>query len=137
MPSHFRPLGVLMQTNCPSSIETPSTVAIRDPKLLVRVGRVLQDMNAGRAVTDAEILQHAADCTRLMEAAYERFQANQNPADREEALLWMRRRDEARRSLSPAFKAAREAQIRQEIEQGVGYFSDQADRARAQTGGRG
>ena len=109
-----------------------------EASLLSRVGRVIQDMNAGRAVTDAEVLQHEADCRRLSESTYDRFQATGNPADREEAVLWLARATEARKCLSPAFKQAREAQIQQEIAQGTGcYFLDMADAARARVGGRG
>jgi hypothetical protein len=80
---------------------------------MVRIGRVLQDLANARIVTDAEIRQHAADCTSLMEQAYSRFQEHGNPADRDEAVLWMHRANEAIRCLSPAWKAAREAQIQQ------------------------
>lgn len=99
---------------------------------LLRVGRFLQAVAAAREISDAEIRQHAMDCAHLMEAAYERFQASGDPADREEAVLWMHRRDEAMRSMSPAWKAAREAQIQQAIGQGSGcYFMDSADADRA------
>jgi hypothetical protein len=40
------------------------------------------------------------DCTHLMEVAYGRYQAHQIAADREEAVLWMHRRDEALRIFS-------------------------------------
>jgi hypothetical protein len=99
--------------------------------VLNRVGRVLQDLAAARAVSDSEIRQHALDCGLLMEQAYDRFQAHGEPAAREEALLWMCRRDEALRSLSPSWKAAREALIQFAIAEGTGcYFLDQADAAR-------
>lgn len=115
----------------PISNVAPASPALCGAALLNRVGRVLQDLSAARQVSDAEIRQHAADCTALMEAAYDRFLAHQDPADREEACLWMHRRDEALRSLSPAWKAAREAQIQQDIAQGTGcFFMDEADAAR-------
>lgn len=145
-------------TNCPST-HPESTVAQRnqpalmddvgqerhshspkpcgDLELLNRVGRVVQDISAGRAVSDAELLAHEADCRRLSESTYDRFQATGNPADREEAVLWLARATEARKCLSPAFKQAREAQIQQAIAEGTGcYFMDQADAARARVGGR-
>src|SRR5262245_27631761 len=75
-----------------------------------RVGRFLQEQ-AQRAVSDAEIRQHMQDCTWLMERAYARFQAHGNPADREEALMWLDRRGEAGKALSQAAKDAREGQI--------------------------
>lgn len=103
---------------------------------LLRVGRFLQAVAAARTtVSDTEIRQHAMDCAHLMEAAYERFQASGDPADREEAVLWMHRRDEAMRSMSPAWKAAREAQIQQVIGQGC-FFVEQGDAARARMQGR-
>lgn len=55
--------------------------------------------------------------------------------DREEAEIWMHRRDAANRALSPAWKAAREAEIQRAAAAGPGgtgcYFLDQADRDRA------
>lgn len=104
--------------------------------VLNRVGRVISDMAAARAVGDFELRQHALDCAHLMEEAYGRFQATGNVHDREDALLWMSRRDEALRSLSPAWKAAREAEIQQAIGQGC-FFMEQGDAARARIGGRG
>ena len=101
---------------------------------MVRVGRVLQDMAAARAISDDEIRQHAADCTFLMESAYDRFQASGDVSEREAAYLWMHRRDEALRSLSPEFKAAREREIQRAI--GAGFFIDQADADRRAMAGR-
>jgi hypothetical protein len=98
---------------------------------------VTGDLGAGRAVSDDELQQHARDCTFLMESAYDRFQAGDLHA-RDEAFMWMHRRDEALRCLSPAWKAAREAQIQQDIANGVGFFATEGDRARAALdGGRG
>jgi len=107
--------------------------ALCDISLMNRVGRVLRDFAAERAPTDDEVRQHIRDCTFLMESAYGRFQAWGTVADREEAYLWMCRRDEALRSLSPAWKAARETEIQQAI--GIDFFKDQADRDRS-AGGR-
>ena len=118
--------------NPPTVNVAPASAALCGLELLSRVGRVLQDMNAGRAVTDAEVLQHETDCRRLSEACYERFEDTQLPADREEAVLWLARATEARKCLSPAFKQAREAQIQQAIAEGTGcFFLDSADAARA------
>lgn len=96
----------------------------------LRVGRVLQDLAAARVVSDAELRQHAADCRLLMEAAYGRFQETSNPADREEACLWMERARLAHQALSPEWKAAREAEIQRGITEGVGYFAEQGTAAR-------
>lgn len=121
---------------CPALGKAQSYMA--EATLQNRVGRVVQDLCAGREVADNELLQHARDCTFLMECAHDRFLAYGNPADREEAFLWMHRRDEALRSLSPAWKAAREALIQQAIAQGVGFFVEQGDAARVRlAGGRG
>lgn len=125
-------------TNSPMTQHEAHHAGAASCEPLLRVGRFLQAVAAARTVSDAEIRQHAMDSAHLMEAAYERFQASGDPADREEAVLWMHRRDEAMRSLSPAWKAAREAQIQQAIGQGTGcYFMDCADAARARIGGRG
>lgn len=106
--------------------------------LMVRVGRVLQDMNAGRAVTDEEIRQHEADCRRLSTICYERFQQSGNLADRDDAVLWQARAAEAHHALSPAWKAARDAEILRAAEGTGCYFMDQADAARlARVGRRG
>jgi hypothetical protein len=122
----------------PISDVQPSHTGAASCEPLLRVGRFLQAVAAARSLTDQEVRQHAADCSRLMEAAYARFEAHGDPADREEAVLWMSRRDEAMRSLSPAFKAAREAEIQRAIARGTGcYFLDSADAARGAIGGRG
>lgn len=131
------PLPVSASDSLAPSQATESHAGAGSCALILRVGRVLQDMNAGRAVTDAEILQHESDCRRLSEVVYGRFEATRNPADRDEAVLWQYRASEARRSLSDAYKAAREAQIQHQIAQGTGcYFMDQADRDRAALAGR-
>jgi outer membrane lipopolysaccharide assembly protein LptE/RlpB len=67
--------------------------------LMMRVGRILQNLNAGRTVEEAEVRQHAEDCAVLMERAYARFEATGIASDREEAVLWMHTRDQALRSL--------------------------------------
>jgi hypothetical protein len=108
---------------------------LADAALLNRVGRVLGDMAAAREVSDAEIRQHAQDCARLMEQAYVRFEETADPADRERAYLWEHRRFEAHQALSPAWKAAREAQIQQDIAASAGYFVEQGDAARARIQG--
>jgi hypothetical protein len=84
----------------PSSTVGPLAPPVPNPLALFRVGEVLQAFAAARAVSDAELRQHAMDCTHLMEVAYGRYQAHQIAADREEAVLWMHRRDEALRIFS-------------------------------------
>lgn len=46
-------------------------------------------------LTDEEREDHIRDCTRLMEAAYERYEDSSNLADRGEADHWRILRDEA------------------------------------------
>lgn len=87
-------------TQSPDSNFAAPCRAVPNPSALSRVGEVLQGISAAREITDAELRQHAMDCTHLMEVAYQRFQEHQNPADRDEAVLWMHRRDEALRDFS-------------------------------------
>lgn len=125
------PIEPATGTSFPTSIENPPTDGSGRCLLIARVSRVLQDMAAARPVSDQDLRQHAADCSALMEQAYARFEEHGIPADREEAVLWMFRRDEAHRSLSPAWRAAREAQIQQAIAQGVGFFVTEGDQDHA------
>ena len=123
--------GAGSRPNSDRLIAALGSEALRQTELLNRVGRVLQELT-GRAVADDEILQHASDCTRLMEQAYARFEAFGDPADREASVLWMHRDAEARRCLSREWKTAREALVQRDIAQGTGcYFLDQADLTRA------
>lgn len=79
-----------------------------------RASDFLQRLHA-REISDAEILEHAADCTLLMERAHARFLAHQLPCDRDEAVMWMHRREDALGALSEQANAAREAQIQRAI----------------------
>lgn len=104
--------------------------------LHARVERVLHDLSAGRTIADDELLQHRADCRFLMEQAADRWMDGRE--SREVVDLWMHRFMAACEALSPAWKAAREAQIQQSIAEGIGFFVTQGDRAReALNGGRG
>lgn len=107
---------------------------VHDLALQNRVARVQGDLRAGRTVSDADLIQHRADCTRLMEAAAELWL--QGCESRETVEIWQARALEAHSMLSPAWKAAREAQIQQAIGQGC-FFVEQGDAARARIGGRG
>lgn len=129
-----RPTASPTGTDLPTSIENRLTDGTGGTLLIARVGRILQDMAASRPVSDTELRQHAADCTTLMEQAHARFEEHRIASDREEALLWMFRRDEANRSLSPAWKAAREAQVQREIAAGVGFFETQGEADRQRLG---
>ena len=83
-------------------------------------------------MTDAEILQHVRDCGKHMLACYERYEAFGDPADREAAQHWLREQNAAQAALSPAAKAAREAEIQRQIDDGLDYFQARgaADRER-------
>lgn len=95
----------------------------------------MHDLEAGRSVSDEEVLQHEQDCRGLSTAFYTRYEQSQDQSDRTEALLWERRAREARGCLSQAYKDAREAQIQRDIDEGCGYFMDQGDAARARRAG--
>lgn len=127
---HAHDRGALAGTESPTSTLQPGEGAVPQASSLNRVGAFLHAW-CERPVSDAELHQHATDCTHLMEVAYARFQAYGDPADREQACLWMHGRDEALRALSPQWKAQREAQIQQSIAEGCGYFIEQGDAARA------
>lgn len=81
---------------------------------------------------DAEILQHVRDCGRHMLACYERYEAFGDPADRQAAVDWLEAQKQAQEALSPAAKAAREAEIQRQIDDGLDYFQARgaADRER-------
>lgn len=79
----------------------------------------------GLPVADAALLQYRADCTALMEDAAARWMEGRE--SREVVELWQERARDAHNRLSPAWKAAREAQIQQAIADDVGYFALQGD----------
>jgi hypothetical protein len=83
-----------LQTDFPASIaaSAPSSVCANSP--LDRVGAVLQAFAAAREVSDRELRQHANDCGFLMESAYARFEECHDPAARDEAVLWLDRRNQ-------------------------------------------
>lgn len=93
------PVPIPSGGNPPTLIVAPDAAAVPNPSALSRVGEFLQALSAGRVVSDAEVRQHAVDCTHLHEVAYERYQASQLPQDREESCLWLHARDEALRTL--------------------------------------
>lgn len=83
-------------------------------------------------LSDTEVLQHIQDCGRHMLACYERYEAFGDPKDREAAQYWLREQNAAQAALSPAAKAAREAEIQRRIDDGVDFFAvaGQRDRER-------
>lgn len=115
----------------PTSIQPAMSAAMGGCVLMMRVGRFLQDVLYDRQVADDELRQHAMDCTLLMERAHFRFEQFGDPADRDEAVMWMHYRDRANRSLSPEWKAKREADIQES------HFESLADQARLHAQRRG
>lgn len=55
--------------------------------------------STGGPQVEKDVRKYAQECRNLMEEAYARFQCSGTDKDREEALLWMRRRDGALRSI--------------------------------------
>ena len=80
-------------------------------------------LDVGAGLSDAELRQHIQDCGRHMLAHYERFETLGDPADREAAQHWLKAQNDAQAALSATAKAAREAEIQQAIDDGVGYFA--------------
>ena len=80
-------------------------------------------LDVGAGLSDAELIRHVQDCGRHMLAHYERFETLGDPADREAAQHWLKAQNEAQAALSATAKAAREAEIQQAIDDGVGYFA--------------
>ena len=89
-------------------------------------------LDVGAGLSDAELIRHVQDCGRHMLAHYERFETLGDPADREAAQHWLREQNAAQAALSPAAKAAREAEIQRQIDDGVDFFAvaGQRDRER-------
>jgi len=83
-------------------------------------------------MTDTELTQHIKDCGKHMLACYERFEAFGDPTDRQAAVEWLEAQKQAQQALSPAAKAAWEAEIQASIDNGLDYFQARgaADRER-------
>ena len=79
-------------------------------------------LDVGAGLSDAELIRHVQDCGRHMLAHYERFETLGDPADREAAVDWLEAQKQAQEALSPAAKAAREAEIQRQIDDGLDYF---------------
>jgi hypothetical protein len=73
-------------------------------------------------MTDDELEAHVSDCGTHMVRAYERFQETGNPHDRDEACMWLAKRDDALRAArwSPPC-----------------YFTEEGERARKRMEARG
>ena len=80
-------------------------------------------LDVGAGLSDTELIRHVQDCGRHMLSHYERFETLGDPADREAAQHWLKAQNEAQAALSATAKAAREAEIQQAIDDGVGYFA--------------
>jgi hypothetical protein len=110
-------------TDCPHpTIASPGCGETNQQQAQLQAGQRLHDAYLGRTVSDAEILDHVEHCTHLMELAYGRYIATRDLQERADAFGWMRQRDEALQALSPAAKAAREAEILRSIDDGLDYF---------------
>lgn len=81
--------------NCPTSIAQHGHVAAGAPQADPDVGEILRRMDVARTLSAEELEQHIADCSTLWQCAYARFQEHGNPADREEAVLWLHTQNEA------------------------------------------
>jgi hypothetical protein len=66
---------------------------------------------SGVGVGEAELEQHISNCRFMMERAYALFQAYGNPADRDEAVMWMFRRQDAMRARSQTAQDRMHAEI--------------------------
>ncbi len=86
-------------------------------------GQPAGQLDVGAGLSDAELIRHVQDCGRHMLAHYERFETLGDPADREAAQHWLKAQNEAQAALSATAKAAREAEIQQAIDDGVGFFA--------------
>jgi hypothetical protein len=106
------------------------TNASADHTVRNRVQRVEASLHLGRPVSDADLLQHARDCSDLMHVCYGLFEAGKGAEYRAEAQRWQYQAQHARACLSPEWKAKREAQIQSAI--GSAHFMDDGDRAREQ-----
>lgn len=113
-------------TSTPGNTSPIETVSVGAPS----------DCAPAHQMGDAEILQHVKDCGRHMLACYERYEAFGDPADREAAQHWLREQNAAQAALSPAAKAAREAEIQRQIDNGVDFFAVAGQRDRMALQGR-
>jgi hypothetical protein len=60
---------------------------------------------------EAELEEYISSCRFLMERAHARFLASGNPADRDEAVMWMFRRQDAMRARSQSAQDRMHAEI--------------------------
>lgn len=93
-------------------------------------------LDVGADLSDAELIRHVQDCGRHMLAHYERFELLGDPADREAAQHWLKAQNEAQAALSAGAKAAREAEIQRQIDDGVDFFAVAGQRDRMALQGR-
>lgn len=80
---------------------------------------------SSKRLSDEEHEQHIFDTERLWRVAYQRFQDFGLPADRDEALLWLHRQNQAILARSVTAQAARHAAFERRLDEGVCYFSSQ------------
>jgi hypothetical protein len=98
--------------------------------LFVRVARVQGQIERLHPVSDADLLQHAADLTGLMEQAYATYEASGDLGAYEHSRKYLKQRDAARRLLSREWQQRRDEQILAGCS--AAYFVDMGDKDRAQ-----
>jgi hypothetical protein len=98
--------------------------------LFVRVARVQGQIERLQTVPDADLLQHAADLTGLMEQAYATYEASGDLGAYEHSRKYLKQRDAARRLLSREWQQRRDEQILAGCS--AAYFVDMGDKDRAQ-----
>lgn len=118
-----------------TSIQQPHRGTSGAPAADPDVGEILRRIDVARTLSGKELEVHIRDCETLWRRAYGRFQDLGNPADRDEALLWLHRMNEAILMRSPEVLAARHAAFERQVAEGCGYFIDQGERDRARLGG--
>jgi hypothetical protein len=102
----------------------------RDLTFFSRVARVQGQIERLQTVPDADLLQHAADLTGLMEQAYATYEASGDLGAYEHSRKYLKQRDAARRLLSREWQQRRDEQILAGCS--AAYFVDMGDKDRAQ-----
>ena len=103
----------------PSSIAGASATAESQPQTEPDVGEILRRLDASRQLSGAELEQHIADCSALWQRAYGRFQAHGSPTDRDEAVLWLHRMNEAILMRPAGVQAQRHAAFERRLAAGI------------------
>jgi hypothetical protein len=126
------PAAATETSTSPSVIAEPVAAAICQRSDAALVGLALHAL--AREMGDAELEQHIHDCGLLLERAYARFQAHQLPADRDEAVEWLARQQEAILERDRRCGAERHAAFERRISEGVDFFQSDMALAMGRTG---